>query len=58
MTPSQGPGSMTFEVPYERAGNEIVLRMPGPGEEPLRFTRTGRDLVADMDGETARFVRQ
>lgn len=58
MTPAAGPGAVTFEVSYEQSGNEVVLRMPGPDEEPLRFTRTGRDLVATMDGETARFVRQ
>lgn len=56
MSPEPG-GNMTLEIGYERSGNDILLRMPGE-PEPLRFTRTGRDLVATMDGETARFVRQ
>jgi hypothetical protein len=50
------PAQMSFDVSYEREGNDMLIALPG--EDPLQLVRTGRDYVATMNGETARFVRQ
>ena len=50
------PQQLSFDVFYERDGDNVIIAMPG--DEPMRLLRNGRDLVATMDGETARFVRQ
>jgi hypothetical protein len=50
------PAQMSFDVFYERDGGNLLVALPG--EEPMRLVRDGRDYLATMDGETARFVRQ
>lgn len=50
------PAQMSIEVPYERDGNSVLVALPG--EDPMELIRSGRDFVASMNGETARFVRQ
>jgi hypothetical protein len=50
------PAQMSFDVFYERDGDNLLVALPG--EEPMRLIRDGRDYMATMDGETARFVRQ
>ena len=50
------PQQMSFDVFYERDGDNILVSLPG--EDPMELMRAGRDFVATMDGETARFVRQ
>lgn len=56
--PGQGgmPAQMSIDVFYERDGNDMMVALPG--EDPIELQRDGRDLVATMNGETARFVRQ
>jgi hypothetical protein len=48
------PAQMSFDVSYEREGNDMLISLPG--EDPLQLVRSGRDYVATMNGETARFV--
>jgi hypothetical protein len=57
-TPGAGgmPAQMSIDVFYERDGNDMIVALPG--EDPMQLLRDGRDLVASMNGETARFVRQ
>lgn len=50
------PAQMSIDVFYERAGDDVIVALPG--EDPMRLLRDGRDFVATMNGETARFVRQ
>lgn len=50
------PAQMSFDVPYERDGDNMLVALPG--EDPMQLMRNGRDFVATMNGETARFVRQ
>jgi len=50
------PQQMSFDVFYERDGDNVIIAMPG--DDPMELVRNGRDFVASMDGETARFVRQ
>lgn len=50
------PAQMSIDVFYERDGNDMIVALPG--EDPMQLLRDGRDLVATMNGETARFVRQ
>jgi hypothetical protein len=50
------PAQMSLDVFYERDGDNLLVALPG--EEPMRLMRDGRDYMATMDGETARFVRQ
>lgn len=50
------PAQMSIDVAYERDGNDLVVALPG--EEPMQLVRDGRDYVAEMNGETARFIRQ
>ena len=50
------PQRMSFDVNYERDGDGMTIGLPG--EEPMQLTPSGRDFVATMNGETARFVRQ
>ena len=56
--PGQGgmPAQMSIDVFYERDGDGMLVALPG--EDPMQLLRDGRDLVATMNGETARFVRQ
>jgi hypothetical protein len=57
-TPGAGgmPAQMSIDVFYERDGNDMIVALPG--EDPMQLLRDGRDLVATMNGEAARFVRQ
>jgi hypothetical protein len=50
------PAQMSIDVFYERDGDNVLVGLPG--EEPMELMRDGRDFVASMNGETARFVRQ
>lgn len=50
------PAQMSIDVFYERDGNDMIVALPG--EDPMQLLRDGRDFVATMNGETARFVRQ
>ena len=50
------PAQMTFDVLYERDGDNMLVSLPG--EDPMQLMRDGRDFVTTMNGETARFVRQ
>jgi hypothetical protein len=50
------PAQMSIDVFYERAGEDLIVALPG--EDPMQLVRDGRDYVASMNGETARFVRQ
>jgi hypothetical protein len=50
------PAQMSFDVSYEREGDGMLISLPG--EDPMQLIRSGRDFVATMNGETARFVRQ
>lgn len=58
MTPNGGGAadSMSLTITYVTTGDGVDIEMPG--EDPLRLTRSGRDLVGTMEGETARFERQ
>lgn len=50
------PQQMSFDLFYERDGDNVIIAMPG--DDPMELMRDGRDFVATMDGETARFIRQ
>lgn len=50
------PAQMSFDVLYERDGNDLIVSLPG--EDPMQLLRDGRDYVATMNGQTARFIRQ
>jgi hypothetical protein len=50
------PAQMSLDVFYERDGDNMLVALPG--EDPMQLMRDGRDFVASMNGETARFVRQ
>ena len=50
------PAQLSFDVFYERDGNNLLVSLPG--EDPMELERDGRDYVTSMNGETARFVRQ
>jgi hypothetical protein len=50
------PSQMSFDVSYERDGDDMLVSLPG--EDPMQLVRSGRDYVATMNGQTARFVRQ
>jgi len=50
------PAQMSFDVLYERDGGDLIVSLPG--EDPMQLLRDGRDYVATMNGETARFIRQ
>jgi hypothetical protein len=56
-SPGSGmPAQMSIDVFYEQAGQDLIVALPG--EDPMQLVRDGRDYVASMNGETARFVRQ
>jgi hypothetical protein len=50
------PAQMSFDVSYERDGDDMLVSLPG--EDPMQLIRDGRDYVATMNDQTARFVRQ
>jgi len=50
------PAQMSLDLFYERDGDNMLVALPG--EDPMELMRDGRDFVASMNGETARFVRQ
>jgi hypothetical protein len=50
------PAQMSIDVFYERDGDDMIVALPG--EDPMQLLRDGRDFVASMNGETARFIRQ
>jgi hypothetical protein len=50
------PAQMSLDLYYERDGDDMILALPG--DDPMQLLRDGRDFVASMNGETARFVRQ
>jgi hypothetical protein len=50
------PAQMSIDVFYERDGDDMIVALPG--EDPMQLLRDGRDFVASMNGEAARFVRQ